>query len=210
MTSYATDLVWGLDLLGFYGFYVITTVMGAHIVTISRKTVACGIHGVWTLLGFCAGIPLSDAVNHALKPWIRDPRPEGGRPMILRPGWPMAGPDGTDASLYTGVQVYGYPSGHAQRVFYALAFFYCLLRSAASRDAWQRRWRVWGGWFLFCGLVACMTLYQRWKYRRHTVEQLFGGAVLGTVMGGLTFVVTQALWVRLFAPLRALTSGECE
>ena len=149
-----------MDLLGFYGFFVIMAVVLAH------------IHShVWELTCFVVGIVLSIVLNKWLKSVIRDPRPTHPIPLRL-PSWSSSS-SSTDEKWYQGSETFGYPSGHAQLAFYALTFLGLVLM--------HRPFLSW--LFFFCFFVACITLYQRWKYRRHTVEQLFAGTVLGGLLG---------------------------
>ena len=172
----AADMRWLGDLVGFYGFFVTISVLFVHMVQLPWMT------GLWDTVGFVGGVLISDTTNKTLKTWVRDPRPSGAIPMILPRGWPGAGDDGTDMSMYHGPEQFGYPSGHAQLSFYVLGFFYGLLRGRITI------------WWLVCVFVSLMTLYQRWSYRRHTVEQLLAGAVLGSGLGLAMYYVTQ--WVR--------------
>jgi membrane-associated phospholipid phosphatase len=175
-SSSSSSLIWYMDLLGFYGFFVIMLVVLAH------------IHShVWELVCFVVGMGGSIVSNKWLKSVIRDPRPTHPVPLRL-PSWGwwggvegVEGVDVTDATWYQGSETYGYPSGHAQLALYALTFLGGVL--------WSHRLGLGGGWgwwwyvYVMCIFVACVTLYQRWKYRRHTVEQLWVGAVLGILWG---------------------------
>jgi membrane-associated phospholipid phosphatase len=60
---------------------------------------------------------------------------------------------------------YGMPSGHAQSVFFSTSFLYFVK-----------------GPFPFVLLELCismLTLYQRWSYRQHTINQLILGSLVG-------------------------------
>ena len=180
--SSSSSLIQCMDLLGFYGFVVIIVVVCIHIHT-----------RVWESTCFLVGIWVSFAVNKWLKSVIRDPRPTHPVPFQFRFG------DGEGqvmtekvraAHLYQGAELYGYPSGHAQHAFYALSFFALVL--------WHRPnvgwWYVW----VMCVFVACVSLFQRWKYRRHTVEQLGAGTVVGMLFGWGVFSSVSVVrnWVR--------------
>ena len=66
---------------------------------------------------------------------------------------------------YKNEERFGMPSGHAQSIFFSIVYLYNLKHSIP---------------LLFSNLfIASLTLYQRWKYRRHTVEQLASGSVIG-------------------------------
>lgn len=179
MTTDASGIIWYMDLLGFYGFFVIMAVVFAH------------IHSrVWELTCFVAGIALSVALNKGLKYMIRDPRPTHPIPLRL-PSWSSG--SHSDANLYQGSETFGYPSGHAQLAFYALTFFGLVVLHRPSVWSW------WWYMFVLCFFVACITLFQRWKYRRHTVEQLFAGTVLGVLLGWGAFSSVTVLrnWILL-------------
>jgi membrane-associated phospholipid phosphatase len=93
-------------------------------------------------------------VNKSIKLWVRQPRPTGGKSIL--------------GEVYGGADEYGMPSAHAQSVLYSTIFLYL-----AKGDV------VW----LLSGLgIAVLTIYQRWSYRRHTIAQLFVGAVCGCVV----------------------------
>ena len=64
--------------------------------------------------------------------------------------------------------MYGMPSAHAQSVFMSLTFLYLVKESPA--------------WLLGELFIAGLTVYQRWKYNRHTLEQLGVGALLGSLV----------------------------
>jgi len=163
--TYETAL-WGLDLIGFYSFNILSLVA---MVTLYQR---------WALLLiYIVGGVANLYLNWGLKALIRDPRPPHPLPMILFPVDPSR-PVTTDTHYYVGLEKYGFPSGHAQLVFYALAFLYFIQR---------RITRVW----TLCLLVAILTLYQRLKYRRHTVEQLLAGVLVGTLTGWLTSEMTK-------------------
>jgi membrane-associated phospholipid phosphatase len=63
------------------------------------------------------------------------------------------------------------PSAHATLAAFSVIYFYLFL----------------GKWtdpvFIVSMIIYGLTLYQRWKYRRHTILQLFAGTVLGVTVG---------------------------
>lgn len=62
---------------------------------------------------------------------------------------------------------YGFPSGHAQSVFFSLVFLFLA-----------------NGPLIFIYVMACisvLTLYQRWKYKKHSVKQLLAGTIIGSL-----------------------------
>jgi len=64
---------------------------------------------------------------------------------------------------------YGMPSLHAQSVSFATVYLYCVKQSNL--------------YLLLEGALSLITLYQRWKTRKHTPEQLAVGSVIGSIMG---------------------------
>jgi hypothetical protein len=66
---------------------------------------------------------------------------------------------------------YGMPSAHAQSMFFSTAFLYSTKGSIE---------------LLIVELALCaLTLYQRWKVKAHTPEQLAVGALVGITLGYL-------------------------
>jgi membrane-associated phospholipid phosphatase len=60
---------------------------------------------------------------------------------------------------------YGMPSAHAQSSFFSVAFLYLVNRSPK--------------WLIIGCFIGALTLYQRWKYGMHSMEQLAVGSVVG-------------------------------
>ena len=63
------------------------------------------------------------------------------------------------------IEGYGMPSAHAQSSFFSIMFLYLVNRSIK--------------WLIFGLFIGALTLYQRWKYKMHSVEQLGIGMVIG-------------------------------
>jgi len=85
--------------------------------------------------------------------------------------------------IYNNVERYGMPSGHASAIGFSI--MYLLLVKPNSV------------WLPICAFIGMLTLYQRWKYRRHTVEQVFIGTIMGSISGWIVYsLVTQwILWL---------------
>jgi hypothetical protein len=115
------------------------------------------------LISFVFFYVVNEQTNSFLKLWIRQDRPEGSRSII-------------DES-YQGVHQYGMPSFHAQCIFYALTYFYWVKKSVP--------------WTLGMMFIASLTLYQRWKYKNHTVEQLGVGSLVGMILATVGFYITK-------------------
>ena len=114
---------------------------------------------------------LNNLLNQTIKVLVKQPRPTGYKEL-----------KDMDHANYTGVQIYGMPSGHSQSVFFSLTFSWCVVRSVP---------------LLILGLFICaVTLYQRWKYKKHSIEQLAVGAFVGSCFGYFVyyFVKTNLSW----------------
>ena len=81
---------------------------------------------------------------------------------------------------YVGVEKYGMPSGHAQSCFFSMTFLYLVKGSPA--------------WLIFELFIGIISLYQRFKYKQHTIEQLLAGSILGIFFAYFSFTLTK-LWL---------------
>jgi membrane-associated phospholipid phosphatase len=74
---------------------------------------------------------------------------------------------------------YGLPSMHASRAGYCFWYIFCA-----------------AGWInrivIACAFIVATTLYQRWKYRRHTVLQLAAGVVLGIIIAQIMYSTAES------------------
>ena len=87
-----------------------------------------------------------------------------------------------------GVIQYGFPSGHAQSVFYATSYLF------AFDSIGLGMFGVWRDSFLVLAVLVCLlTLVQRFKYRRHSISQLFAGSMLGCIVGWSVFRVGELI-----------------
>ena len=120
------------------------------------------------LMMFTIGSIASTLLNRVLKSTWREPRPRGQITFI-------------DDNNLTGAEQYGLPSGHAQASFFALAFLFFSNGPQAV--------------LYVMTLLCVITLYQRWKYRRHTVKQLALGSLIGTLFAyALVFLTEFSLY----------------
>jgi membrane-associated phospholipid phosphatase len=102
-------------------------------------------------------------VNRILKDTIKQPRPTGSRPII--------------GESY-GKHSYGMPSYHAQKISFAIVFLYLVQANM---------------YWVIAGLaVAALTIYQRWKYRAHSLPQLATGVALGAIVANFGYNITKA------------------
>jgi membrane-associated phospholipid phosphatase len=105
--------------------------------------------------------------NGLLKGVFKQPRPSG----FL---------DISDGGDYTVNEKYGMPSGHSTAVWYSFTYLWLVKPNH---------------YLLLLELAVCFnTMYQRWLFKKHTVEQLVVGALVG---GGIA-------WVGVFVTKRAL------
>jgi membrane-associated phospholipid phosphatase len=162
------------DLIGFYSFYVICFLV---IVQIFKKY-SVKVSLVY-VLGFILGGVINQWMNQGLKVLVKDPRPRNPKEMWI-PDWNNGSVIWkTDNAMYAGLEEYGFPSGHAQLAFYGLTWIILLGRYQIDVLGW-------------IGILVCLiTIIQRFKYRRHTIEQLFGGACFGIAMGWLVVIATK-------------------
>ena len=82
-----------------------------------------------------------------------------------------------DGGVYTGIALYGMPSGHSSAVWYSTVFLWLVKRSP---------------YLLILDLALCVnTMYQRWAFRKHSVVQLFVGFLVGGSIAWFAFIVTK-------------------
>jgi len=84
---------------------------------------------------------------------------------------------------YKNIESYGMPSGHASSIGFSIT--YLLLVKSQSM------------WLPVCIFIGILTMYQRVKYRRHTVEQVCLGAITGSIFGWIVYSLTTQwiLWL---------------
>jgi membrane-associated phospholipid phosphatase len=147
------DLPSIVDIVGHYGPVLLFTI-----------TFYCLIERTPYLIAFSLGSILNIFLNKFLKTFVKEPRPRGQIPFI-------------DHDHLIGSEQYGFPSGHAQASFFALAFLFFANGPISVIYAMS--------------FVCLLTLYQRWKYRRHTVKQLVFGSLFGTMFAYIVVMFTQ-------------------
>ena len=109
-------------------------------------------------------------VNMLLKQVFREPRPPNPLPFV-------------DSNDLIGNNYYGLPSGHAQSVFFSLTFLYQVMKPGSNSDT------IFTLYIMSC--ITVLTLYQRWKYRRHTIKQLIVGAIVGALFAWTLVFITK-------------------
>lgn len=125
------------------------------------------IYNLWNqkiyLISYLVFLFGNTIVNKILKIIIQQKRPQNGVKIM--------------DEYYDGIEHYGMPSGHAQSSFFSVAFLYFVKGSPT--------------WLIIQLFIAALTVYQRWKYRQHTVEQLVAGSILGGCLAYLSYYVTK-------------------
>jgi membrane-associated phospholipid phosphatase len=120
------------------------------------------------LISYVLFFAVNSFINGILKNIIQQSRPSGQIYLNDHDVVPDSAPS-----------KYGMPSGHAQSVGYSVTFLYLVVHSPAVLCA-----------SLFIGVL---TVYQRFKYRRHTISQLFAGLIIGSIVGMVSYEVTRTL-----------------
>ena len=120
------------------------------------------------LLGYLATFGLNYPINLFLKKWIKQPRPEGGRSFL--------------GETYKGADHYGMPSLHAQSTAITIAFLYM-----------TNGFSIWTILELF---VLSLVIYQRYMYKRHTLEQITVGTIIGFILGWIGCYITKNMIYR--------------
>jgi len=115
------------------------------------------------LIAFIVGTFLNEIVNSILKMIIKQDRPRNPVHYI-------------DDAGVTGAHIYGMPSGHAQSTFFAITYLY-LVKAPPTI-------------ILICLFIGILTLYQRWSFRRHTIEQLIAGLIVGIIVANIVYQIT--------------------
>jgi membrane-associated phospholipid phosphatase len=111
---------------------------------------------------------INGIVNVILKNIIRDPRPAGFHKTHTY-----------DMIEYKGIEYYGMPSGHSQSVFYTISYMWYVTHNI---------------YLLMIGLfIGLITLNQRYKTKKHTLEQLGVGAIIGTIIGYISYNISKKI-----------------
>ena len=121
------------------------------------------------LSGYFLFLGIGFLLSKMLKQFIKEPRPD--RPLAYFTN---------ESHFYANEERYGMPSTHATLVAFSLTYFYLFLGKRITPL------------FTVSAAVYALTLYQRWKYRRHTILQLFAGTVLGFTMGTTGYFLVKA------------------
>ena len=115
---------------------------------------------------------VNELLKNVLKTIIKQKRPYGNNIYEETP--------------YGKYDIHGMPSGHAQSSFFSLAFSHC----------------VTGSYYLFIiELFICFTvLYQRWNKKRHSLEQLGIGSLIGSLFAIFVYYSVDYIWRTMEPP----------
>jgi len=118
------------------------------------------------LITYFIGFFINIGINSFSKAFIQEPRPSEDKNIFY--------PAKTHLKRYS-FDNYGMPSGHAQTSFYCLVFIWLTLKNVKIITLYL--------------LLSGLTLYQRYKYKEHTMLQLIIGSILGGIMGYIFFKI---------------------
>ena len=112
-------------------------------------------------------------INHlnivVIKNTLKQPRPDSGENKdfkLLKP---------TMHNYFSIHRNFGMPSGHAQQVFSELTFITLYFRNPIITT--------------ISIIQSCITLWQRYSARRHSIKQLAVGSVLGLISGVIFYKI---------------------
>lgn len=108
-------------------------------------------------------------LNRFLKTIFKQPRPIGYGDNI------------ETKIVYQGAHLYGMPSGHIQSVFFSLAYSWFVLESPYL--------------FFFELFICFVSAYQRIKYKRHTLNQVIVGSIVGLGFGTICYYFVKDFFI---------------
>jgi membrane-associated phospholipid phosphatase len=149
-----------IDLVGFYGPWIQGIINITQLIT--QK---------YYLIGYLVFAYINIFTNKWLKIHYKEPRPSNKEESNL----PIKIVD-PDIFGMPNADIYGFPSGHAQQLVYSVFYLYFVKRSPL---------------FLIAGLfLTGLTVYQRWKFKRHSIKQLAYGSLIGAFIGYIGYFIT--------------------
>ena len=102
-------------------------------------------------------------VNKILKKIIQSPRPVNhDKNMIYK-----------TFEKTSGTETYGMPSGHAQSVSFSTLYMYLVTKSENL--------------LIGSSFISSLTLLQRYRFKRHSIRQLFVGSVIGCLVAYMSY-----------------------
>ena len=109
------------------------------------------------------GFIINSFLNIILKGLIKEPRPSEDKHLFNI--W-LNNEMKTDRHWYDR---FGMPSGHAESVFYSTVFIFLALKNVNLTILYL--------------IISMNTLYQRIKYKNHTISQVIIGSIIGAFLG---------------------------
>lgn len=101
-----------------------------------------------------------------MKQVIKEPRPKG-----------YADKHYDDDGVYEGIALYGMPSGHSSNVWFCTIFLWLVKKST---------------YLLILEMAVCFyTMYQRWSFHKHSIEQISVGSLVGGSIAWTAFRLTK-------------------
>jgi len=119
------------------------------------------------LLGYIIFSFINKQLNDILKMHFKQSRPSG---QIY---------NNIDNDKFVGSQLFGMPSGHAQSISFSIMYLYFVTKSIHI--------------FLLMGFIWGLTVLQRHKYKRHSIEQLGAGTIVGGSFAYIAYVFTEQI-----------------
>ena len=113
------------------------------------------------------GYIINILLNIVLKGVIKEPRPSEDKHIFNI--W-LNNVMKADRNWYDH---FGMPSGHAENVFYSTAFIFFSIKNFY--------------WMLFYLIISLNTIYQRVKYKNHTISQVIVGSIIGSIIGWMFY-----------------------
>jgi len=117
------------------------------------------------LVVYVFGFILNIVVNNILKQIIKQPRPKGDLDIF--------NPSKKHNYSHNPIQVYGMPSGHSQMVLFSTTYTYLVFKNIPLT--------------LFYLLLTLNTIFQRVRYRNHTVMQVIVGSFVGALVAYVVY-----------------------
>ncbi|KAK9081081.1 hypothetical protein Syun_031253 [Stephania yunnanensis] len=127
---------------------------------------------------FALGLLISQILNELVKTSVQQSRPE-------------------TCHLLEMCDSHGWPSSHSQYMFF-FAVYFTLLTFRRFGDLGARQNSIFLGFVVWP--LASLTMYSRVYLGYHTVAQVFAGAILGTALGGVWFLVVNS-WLKGWFPV---------
>jgi len=140
------------DYLGYFGPHILLVV---SIFLLRDKNTLLYIYLI--------GIFSSSIINYILKGLIKAPRPSDDVRVFN-----MELNNELISGRRMGFDRFGMPSAHAQSVFFSLVFIYLSLKNTKIA--------------LFYLFICLVTIYQRVKYKHHSILQVVIGSVVGSLI----------------------------